>query len=155
MHYWFGLSNTHAVWCLDCKWSVDSLCREIGIRPQPPAAVIPLGTGNGMSVNLGWGHRASSQWVKSRKSMADVSSQHSCLVGSPVHSPSYVLHVHTHKAHCTSPTTDQLCIVWLCKRNLSWHPARLSLVAHDNSNNLQVFQLNARYLYLRYASWPM
>ena len=25
-----------------------------------------------MSVNLGWGHRASSQWVKSRKSMADV-----------------------------------------------------------------------------------
>lgn len=52
----------------------DVRCREIGIQPQPPASVIPLGTGNGMSVNLGWGHKASSQWVKSRKSMADVSS---------------------------------------------------------------------------------
>ena len=43
--------------------------------PKPPAAVIPLGTGNGMSVNLGWGHKASKLWVKDQKSMSDV--QHS------------------------------------------------------------------------------
>ena len=49
------------------------MCREIGIKPKPPAAVIPLGTGNGMSVNLGWGHKASKAWVKDRHSMSDVS----------------------------------------------------------------------------------
>ncbi|KAL3150246.1 hypothetical protein ABBQ32_000102 [Trebouxia sp. C0010 RCD-2024] len=53
------------------SWLLQAIS-EIGIQPQPPASVIPLGTGNGMSVNLGWGHKASSQWVKSRKSMADM-----------------------------------------------------------------------------------
>lgn len=47
-------------------------CRKTGIQPQPPCSVIPLGTGNGMSVNLGWGHRASRRWVRDRHSMADV-----------------------------------------------------------------------------------
>ncbi len=55
-------------------------CREIGIMPKPPAAVIPLGTGNGMSVNLGWGHKASKNWVKDRESMSGVSSSPSAYL---------------------------------------------------------------------------
>ncbi|DBA86900.1 hypothetical protein WJX79_000527 [Trebouxia sp. C0005] len=53
------------------SWLLQAI-GEIGILPKPPAAVIPLGTGNGMSVNLGWGHKASKLWVKDQKSMSDM-----------------------------------------------------------------------------------
>ena len=62
-------------------------CRKTGIQPQPPCSVIPLGTGNGMSVNLGWGHRASRRWVKDRHSMADV--RLLCLLHLPIMACAY------------------------------------------------------------------
>lgn len=37
---------------------------ELGLDPQPPVAVMPLGTGNDFSFNFGWGTKFEWSWVK-------------------------------------------------------------------------------------------
>jgi len=40
---------------------------ELGLDPQPPVAVMPLGTGNDFSFNFGWGTKFQWSWVKAHQ----------------------------------------------------------------------------------------
>lgn len=44
-------------------WVLGTI-RELGLTPPPPVAVMPLGTGNDLSINLGWGSEFTWAWVK-------------------------------------------------------------------------------------------
>lgn len=55
------------------------MCRELGIHPAPPTAIIPLGTGNGVSINFGWGKTIRPQWLKSPDAMTQVGAVLACL----------------------------------------------------------------------------
>lgn len=37
-------------------------CRILELKPSPPVVVVPLGTGNGLSINFGWGKRTQADW---------------------------------------------------------------------------------------------
>ncbi|KAK9797760.1 hypothetical protein WJX73_008031 [Symbiochloris irregularis] len=49
-------------WVLTTIWNLD-------LKPPPPVAVIPLGTGNGLSQNFGWGKTMRPEWLTSEDSM--------------------------------------------------------------------------------------
>ncbi|KAK9852565.1 hypothetical protein WJX84_009673 [Apatococcus fuscideae] len=49
-------------------WVLQSIS-DLDLKPRPPVGVIPLGTGNGMSCNLGWGKTMRAEWIVSRASM--------------------------------------------------------------------------------------
>ena len=39
---------------------------ELGLEPPPPVAVLPLGTGNDMSLSFGWGNTFQQAWIDVR-----------------------------------------------------------------------------------------
>lgn len=49
-------------WILTTIWKLD-------LKPPPPVGVIPLGTGNGLSINFGWGKTMRAEWLQSKESM--------------------------------------------------------------------------------------
>ncbi|KAK9834687.1 hypothetical protein WJX74_007566 [Apatococcus lobatus] len=49
-------------------WVLQSIS-DLDLKPRPPVGIIPLGTGNGMSCNLGWGKTMRAEWIVSRGSM--------------------------------------------------------------------------------------
>ena len=40
--------------------------RELDLRPAPPVAVMPLGTGNDLSLSFGWGNAFLKSWINVR-----------------------------------------------------------------------------------------
>lgn len=100
--------------------------------PKPPAAVIPLGTGNGMSVNLGWGHKASKQWVRDQKSMAGVS-----LPPPPPPLPLTCHPVHASMAICLCSCSP---LKWICLLSLA---ANTVLVMYHAYTDMHVFGAKA------------
>ena len=44
-------------------WVLGSIM-ELGLTPAPPVAALPLGTGNDLSLNFGWGTQFSWAWVR-------------------------------------------------------------------------------------------
>ena len=52
------------------------LHRKLELRPPPAVAVIPLGTGNGLSINFGWGKTMRAEWLESEESLRQVSMSH-------------------------------------------------------------------------------
>ena len=43
---------------------VLSTIKKLGVSPPPAVGVLPLGTGNGISVNLGWGKKTQPRSLK-------------------------------------------------------------------------------------------
>ncbi len=43
-----------------------SIIKKLGVSPPPAVGVLPLGTGNGISVNLGWGKKTQPRSLKAR-----------------------------------------------------------------------------------------
>ena len=44
-------------------WVLGTIA-SLGLHPAPPVAIMPLGTGNDLSINLGWGKKFVESWVK-------------------------------------------------------------------------------------------
>jgi diacylglycerol kinase (ATP) len=44
-------------------WVLGTIA-SLGLNPSPPVAIMPLGTGNDLSINLGWGKKFVESWVK-------------------------------------------------------------------------------------------
>ena len=40
--------------------------RELGLQPEPGVAVMPLGTGNDLSLSFGWGNTFMQSWISVR-----------------------------------------------------------------------------------------
>ena len=48
--------------------------RELALDPEPHVAVMPLGTGNDLSLSFGWGNTFLKSWINVRLPSADVRS---------------------------------------------------------------------------------
>ena len=46
-------------------WILKTI-RELGLQPAPPVAVMPLGTGNDLSLSFGWGNAFLKSWINVR-----------------------------------------------------------------------------------------
>ena len=44
-------------------WVLGTIA-TLGLDPCPPVAIMPLGTGNDLSINLGWGNKFKESWIK-------------------------------------------------------------------------------------------
>eukprot|EP00889_Picochlorum_renovo_P005145 jgi/Picre1/32175/NNA_007521.t1 len=44
-------------------WVLGTIA-TLGLTPCPPVAIMPLGTGNDLSINLGWGNKFKESWIK-------------------------------------------------------------------------------------------
>lgn len=57
---------------LEQSWASGFLCRQAQLTPEPPVSVMPLGTGNGVARNLGWGKKINKKWISSPQAVAEV-----------------------------------------------------------------------------------
>lgn len=46
-------------------WILGTIA-DLGLYPAPPVAIMPLGTGNDLSINLGWGNKFEDKWIRGR-----------------------------------------------------------------------------------------
>eukprot|EP00891_Asterochloris_glomerata_P008689 jgi/Astpho2/8689/Aster-05259 len=53
------------------SWILQAV-RQAQLTPEPPVSVMPLGTGNGVARNLGWGKKINKKWISSPQAVAEV-----------------------------------------------------------------------------------